>query len=66
MRALAVIVAVPCGLLGGLVAGLAWGIVTGSVVPDGLLPLLMGPLGGWVAGYGTYKLIGPRPRRGFA
>jgi hypothetical protein len=66
VRALAVIVAVPCGLLGGLVVGFAWGILTGSVVPDGLLPLLMCPLGGWVAGYGTWTLIGPRPRRGFA
>jgi hypothetical protein len=64
MRALAVIVAVPFGLAGGLVAGFAWGLlIPGFLVPVGLL---MCPLGGWVAGYGTYKLIGPRPRRRLA
>jgi hypothetical protein len=64
VRALAVVVAVPLGLLGGLAAGVFWGILT--PVPVGLLPLLMCPLGGWVAGYGTYRLIGPTSRRGAA
>jgi hypothetical protein len=64
-RTLAVVVAVPLGLAGGLAAGIAWGILTPA--PVGLLPLLMCPLGGWVAGYGTWTLIGPTPRRrGFA
>jgi hypothetical protein len=64
VRTLAVVVAVPLGLVGGLLAGIAWGVLT--PVPVGLLPLLMCPLGGWVAGYGTYKLIGPRPNRRLA
>jgi hypothetical protein len=66
VRALAVVVAVPLGLAGGFLSGFVWGMpfsLVGSVALGGSLPLLLCPLGGWVAGYGTYKLIGPTPRR---
>jgi hypothetical protein len=63
MRVFAVIVAVPLGLAGGFVAGVAWGILVPSwLIPDGVLPLALCLLGGWVAGRGTWTLIGPRAR----
>lgn len=60
MRIFAVIAAAVLGLLGGLLAGFVWALAIPG--PNTLLIELWGLGGGWVAGYGTFALLKPKPR----